>query len=63
MTSQIWCDIYSMNHDPEYWEDPWTFNPDRFLDDEGQLVGADHPNRRRWVSLSPELCDVESIME
>ncbi len=44
---QVWCDVFSMNHDPEYWEDPWTFNPERFLDEQGQLVGVDHPNRRR----------------
>ncbi len=36
-----------MNHDPEYWDDPWTFNPERFLDEQGQLVGPDHPNRKR----------------
>ncbi len=44
---QVWCDQFSMNHDPEYWDDPWTFNPERFLDGQGQLVGVDHPNRRR----------------
>ncbi len=44
---QVWCNLFSLNHDPEYWEDPWTFNPERFLDEQGQLVGPDHPNRRR----------------
>ena len=47
---QIWCDVFTINHDPEYWEDPWTFNPERFLDEQGQLVGVDHVNRRRFVS-------------
>ena len=46
---QIWCDVFTINHDPEYWEDPWTFNPERFLDEQGQLVGTDHVTRRRSV--------------
>ncbi len=45
---KVWCDTFSMDHDCEYWEDPWTFNPERFLDDEGQLVAPDHINRKRY---------------
>ena len=28
---------YSIHHDPRYWEDPHTFNPDRFIDDDGKF--------------------------
>ncbi len=51
---QIWCDVFTLNHKAEYWEDPWTFNPERFLDDQGQLVGVDHPNRRRYARVFPQ---------
>ncbi len=47
---QIWCNVWELNHDPDCWEDPWTFKPERFLDEQGQLVEPSHPNRRRWVS-------------
>ena len=29
--------VYALHRDPRHWNDPLTFNPDRFLDDEGQL--------------------------
>ncbi len=62
MTCQVWCDVFSLSHDPEYWEDPWTFNPERFLDEQGQLVGVDYPNRRRWVlQLLLEICSQVSL--
>ncbi len=44
---QIWCNIWGMNHNSEFWDNPWSFKPERFLDEQGQLVGPDHPNRRR----------------
>ena len=50
--SQIWCNTWEQNHDPDYWEDPWTFKPERFLDEQGHLVGPDHPNRRRYIHLN-----------
>ncbi|XP_037546340.1 cytochrome P450 2U1 [Nematolebias whitei] len=30
--------LYSVHRDPRVWDDPDTFNPERFLDDEGQLL-------------------------
>ena len=29
--------LYSVNHDPSLWEDPETFKPERFLDEDGSL--------------------------
>lgn len=30
--AMILLDIYGMNHDPRYWEEPQRFDPDRFVD-------------------------------
>ena len=53
---QIWGNSWELNHDPNLWDDPWTFKPERYLDEEGHLVTADHPNRRcvasNWSELS-----------
>lgn len=33
----------------DQWEDPWGFHPERFLDDNGQLLQADHPTRQNMI--------------
>ncbi|CAG5128222.1 unnamed protein product [Candidula unifasciata] len=38
-------------HDENKWEDPWTFNPKRFLDNEGNLLPADHPKRKDLIAF------------
>ena len=32
--TMIFCNLYHVMHDPDYWKDPNTFNPDRFLDEQ-----------------------------
>ena len=29
--SMVLLDLYGQNHDPELWEDPYAFRPERFL--------------------------------
>ncbi|XP_025079676.1 vitamin D 25-hydroxylase-like [Pomacea canaliculata] len=41
--------IWWMNKDQTAWEDPEVFRPERFLDDEGQLLPATHPMRWRFL--------------
>ncbi len=47
----IFPNIWSVHHNPEYWESPWMFNPYRFMED-GKLVPPDHINRQRIMSFS-----------
>ena len=44
---QVWTDLFSLHHDPRLWKDPWKFVPDRFLDENGELVPVDHPLRKQ----------------
>ncbi len=44
---QVWMNVYNLYRDDKLWEQPF-FKPERFLDSDGRLVAADHPNKRRY---------------
>lgn len=46
---QVWCNVWSMHHDERYFSRPWEFLPQRYLDDQGNPLPADHPNKVRCV--------------
>ena len=48
--------LWACHHNPSFWPDPWTFKPERFLDEEVQFLPADHPNRKQWVSSIHSFC-------
>nr|QTM97413.1 Cytochrome P450 [Sitophilus oryzae] len=37
----VLINIYSVHHDKEYWKDPETFRPERFLDSQGNLQNTE----------------------
>ena len=41
----VWPHVWALAHSESVWENPWAFSPERFLDDKGCLVPADHPAR------------------
>ncbi len=49
---------WSLHHEKAFWGDPETFRPERFLDEDGELLAADHPNRKHLVPFGagPRVC-------
>ena len=41
--------FWALHHDEKFWGDPWEFRPERFLDEQGELVAADHDNRKHLM--------------
>lgn len=33
--------MWAITHDPTIWKDPWTFKPDRFIDEDVSIMGSD----------------------
>ena len=61
--TNIITNLWSLHHDPDFWPEPFEFRPERFLDDAGQLVAADHPNRKHLLPFGagPRVCLGESM--
>ena len=49
--TEVWYNLWALHHDEEIWGDPYNFRPDRFLDDQGQLLPADHFLRKHLMSF------------
>ncbi len=49
---------WSLHHDKAFWGDPENFRPERFLDEHGKLLAADHPKRKHLLPFSagPRSC-------
>ena len=41
--------FWSLHHDEKFWNDPWVFRPERFLNEDGTLLPHDHPNRKHLM--------------
>ena len=51
----IWPYLWGLAHDENVWDDPWSFSPERFLDDHGYIVPADHSSRVNSVPFGAGL--------
>ncbi len=49
---------WSLHHEKAFWGDPEKFRPERFLDGDGELLAADHPNRKHLLPFGagPRVC-------
>ncbi len=44
----IFLNIWNLHHDERYWDDPWVFNPLRFIKN-GEIVSADHETKQHTL--------------
>ncbi|KAL3870427.1 hypothetical protein ACJMK2_038495 [Sinanodonta woodiana] len=47
----LFINIWTAHHDPTIWGDPWIFRPDRFLDDNSELLPPEHTLRQSLVTF------------
>ena len=53
--TELWVNLWALHHDENLWDEPFVFKPERFLDAHGELLPADHPNRRNLLPFSAGL--------
>lgn len=49
--TKIMANLWHVHHDEKVWGDPWTFRPERFLDEDGELLPRSHPFRKHWLAF------------
>ena len=56
--TMVMTNIWAIHHDSEFWDEPWTYRPERFLDEEGHLLPPDHEVRKRLMTFGagPRMC-------
>ena len=61
----ILLNFWALHHDEQLWNDPFSFKPERFLDENGRLFPADHPNRKHLLAFSagPRVCIGEALAQ
>lgn len=51
--SMVLPNLNYVHHDPKIWgPDAWEFKPERFLDENGDIVPRSHEYRRNWIPFS-----------
>lgn len=50
--SVIVPNLWQLHHDSDIWDNPWDFQPERFIDENGELVSSDHKYRTRLMPFS-----------
>ncbi|XP_053380026.1 cytochrome P450 1A1-like [Mercenaria mercenaria] len=49
--SNVFASMWFIHHDERIWGDPWTFRPERFLDEKGQLLEREHVFMKSLISF------------
>ncbi|XP_052238032.1 uncharacterized protein LOC127849343 [Dreissena polymorpha] len=49
--TMVWGNLWSALHDDHIWVEPWSFKPERFLDDDGKLLPKEHKFMKALIPL------------
>ena len=49
--TNVFINAWAIHHDRDFWDEPFGYKPERFLDDDGLLLSPDHPRRRRVLAF------------
>ena len=49
--TNVFINAWAIHHDRDFWDEPFGYKPERFLDDDGLLLPPDHPRRRRVLAF------------
>ncbi|XP_060568095.1 cytochrome P450 1A5-like [Ruditapes philippinarum] len=52
MNSTVIGNSWYIHHNKEIWGDPWTFRPERFLDEHGNVLPSEHILRKKYYNSS-----------
>ena len=54
----VFINVWNINHDADFWEDPFEYKPERFLSEEGHLHPPEHTTRQRVMTFGagPRSC-------
>ena len=59
--TMVIVNMWAIHRDPDFWSDPHSFNPDRFLDDAGNLVHK--PSSYMPFSMGRRVCLGKSVAQ
>ena len=61
--TRVITNLWQLHHEKAFWADPDNFRPERFLDADGNLLPADHPNRKHLMPFGAgmRVCLGESL--
>ncbi|ELU02658.1 hypothetical protein CAPTEDRAFT_114418 [Capitella teleta] len=49
--TQVLYNLWALHHDEAFWDSPDEFKPERFLDSDGQVLPASHPNQQHLMTF------------
>ncbi|CAH1794058.1 unnamed protein product [Owenia fusiformis] len=59
--TQVWVNMFGLHHDERYFADPWTFKPERFLDQNGDVIPVDQRKMLMPFGAGRRVCVGEQL--
>ena len=61
--THVFINFWAIHHNPVTFPDPFSYQPERYLGEDGQVVAADHPARANLFAFGagPRVCVGETL--